>query len=123
MRFNRLRSLFQNPGARSVFLPRLPLPKLKATGNPLLSGTRNIPFTFEVVNVRKLPVKGSSVKAPVGLKLGRSPFAPLPFESTPVMMENGWPDWNAVTPENCQPLKICLIPGACAKDDLNQGIS
>src|SRR5262245_1691886 len=100
MRFDRLRSLFQKPGARSVFLPRLPLRKLKARGNPLLpSGTRNRPFTLEVVNVRKLPVNGSSAKAPAGLNSGRSPPAPLPFESTPVTIVNGCPDWNAVTPE------------------------
>src|SRR5262249_36119199 len=58
MRFNRLRSLFQKLGARSVFLPRLPLPRLKARGSPLLpSGTRNRPSTLEVVKVRRLPVK------------------------------------------------------------------
>ena len=34
---------------------------------------------------------------------GRSRSFPSPFESTPVPIVNGRPDWNAVTPEICQP--------------------
>ena len=33
---------------------------------------------------------------------------PSPFESTPVPIVNGRPDWNAVMPENCQPPSTCL---------------
>src|SRR5215470_10359873 len=85
MCFDRLRLVFGTYGARRVFLPRLPLPRLNASGSPLEpSGTRKRPSTFDVVKVRRFPVSGSTVNAPLGLKFGRSPPPPFPFESTPV---------------------------------------
>src|SRR5712692_4002553 len=105
MRLDTLKSAFRKPGPLKVFLLREPFPRLKFNGKPLLPrGTKNgVP---DVVNVRRLPVIGSRMICPAGLKFGRSPPPPLPFESTPVTIVNGWPDCLVTMPEICQPPKI-----------------
>src|SRR5712692_9325267 len=105
MRLDTLKSAFRKPGPLKVFRLREPFPRLKFNGRPLVPrGTKNgVP---DVVNVRRLWVTGSTMTSPEGLKFGRSPAAPLPFESTPVSTVNGWPDCLVTMPEICQPPKI-----------------
>src|SRR5215831_15469819 len=104
IRFNRLQFQFWNDGPRKVLRPRLP-PRgieFEMSVQPegwQLTGAVTIPVpSMGMVNVRRSPVTGSTLKIPVGLTLGRLPgpgsevLAPVPAVSTPVRIEKGCPD-------------------------------
>jgi len=86
-------SLLKKPGARKVFLPRLPLPRLFTSGEPLFpSGTMNWPqrAAGERAEVARDRVEHErAVRVEIRAVTGRRVAVRVNARS----IVKGWPDW------------------------------